>query len=156
MAIFMTVLGKYSTHSHQWEGELCQGDEMQAIIYLGAQGWGCSHCAERAELVVPELHPSTTGLHILGLWRSAVNTGFVWGSVWSPCFMKSSYMCSVPGTGDIISSSGRVTGISKIKGDIWAPGEEVREFLTVLRGTHRPHQSSWPEEQQAQRMGRRK
>lgn len=58
-------------------------------------------------------------------------------------------MCSVPGTGDI--GSGRVTDIRKIKGDVWAPGEEVREFLTALRGTCRPRQSSWPEKQQAQR-----
>lgn len=77
MAIFMTILGKYSTHSHQWEGELCQGDKMQAIIYLGAQGWGCSRCAERAELVVPELHPSTTGLHILGEHRLCVRLSLI-------------------------------------------------------------------------------
>lgn len=38
MAIFMTLLGKYSTRSHQREGELWQGDKMEAVIYLGA--WG--------------------------------------------------------------------------------------------------------------------
>lgn len=36
MAIFMTLLGKYSTRSHQREGELWQGDKMEAVIYLGA------------------------------------------------------------------------------------------------------------------------
>lgn len=38
MAIFMTLLGKYSTRSHQPEGELWQGDKMEAVIYLGASG----------------------------------------------------------------------------------------------------------------------
>lgn len=81
MAIFMTLLGKYSTRSHQREGELWQGDKMEAVTYLGASGRRLAGQpprggrAARAEPAVAELHPSTTGLHALGLRRPVVSTG---------------------------------------------------------------------------------
>lgn len=71
----------------------------------------------------------------------------------TPMLEEALLQCSVPDTGDTGSGSGRVTGVRKIKGDIWAPGEEVKEFCTMLRGMHRPHQSSWSEKQQAQGRG---
>lgn len=81
MAIFMTLLGKYSTRSHQWERELWQGDKMEAVIYLGASGqqlrgqWLHRERITRAEPPLAELQPYTTGLHVLGLWRPVVNAG---------------------------------------------------------------------------------
>lgn len=159
MAIFMTLLGKYSTRSHQWEGELWQGDKMEAVIYLGALGWWMRHqpCTEEGSRGrASTLHP---GLHVLRLQRRVVNAGLsealsAHHHPPSPSFMKHSCICSIPG--NISSSRGRVTGIRKTKGDVWAQGEEVRGSLRVLKGTCRPHQASWPEEQQAKRAGRRK
>lgn len=154
MAIFMTLLGKYSTRSHHWEGERWQGDKMEAVIYLGALGWwkGCQPFTEEGSPGragwASALHP---GLHVLG---TVGNAGLCEALCAPPNFMKHSCICSIPG--NISSSRGRVTGIRKIKGDIWAQGEEVREFLKVLKGTCRPHHSSWPEEQQAKRVERRK
>lgn len=75
MAIFMTLLGKYSTRSHQWEGELWQGDKMEAVIYLGALGWWMRHqpCTEEgSQGRASTLHP---GLHVLRLQRRVVNAG---------------------------------------------------------------------------------
>lgn len=80
MAIFMTLLGKYSTRSHQWEGELWQGDKMEAVIYLGALGWGkrgqpCTEEGSQGTATAgwaSTLHP---GLRVLGLQRAVVNAG---------------------------------------------------------------------------------
>lgn len=147
MAIFLTLQGKYSTHSHQQEGELWQGDKMEAVTYLGASGWQLRGQPlfrvgrTRAEPPLAELQPSTTGLHVLGLWRPVVNTALS-AALSAPHASWSSLACAaslVPGTLAEAVAGWQASGKSKETFGLW--GRKSGNFFWCSGGhvTHASH-----------------
>lgn len=147
MAIFMTLLGKYSTHSHQQEGELWQGDKMEAVTYLGASGWQLRGQPlfrvgrTKAEPPVAELQPSTTVLHTLGLWRAVVNTNLS-VALSDPYASWSTRACAVSpvlGTLAVVAAGWQASGKSNETFGLW--GRKSGSFFWCSGGhaTHASH-----------------